>query len=441
MSIFQSTTTGYRDPLKAMTIKALQDRQKEAALASAKAAEVPQIASPWQGLAHLSDIAATGMQEGRIASAEADARGRLAEIMRGVGPEGPTQQQLADMSALDPDRSNKMYDDLQRIRQENASREDTQAEARAAAATAADVAAGVATTANERQVTEKQREEGVSAGVATTLNERQVAEKKREEEAAAAQKTVEDQAKIDAIGRETDARRAEAEKQGLKPGTPEYDAYVLRGAAPPIDPMGGRQAMKDVKDMQLEASHYDSTLDALNLAKELAPNVPTGTGNYVAITTGMKAGALGRQALKAAGYTDAQIDATMRFDQIMGAEAVQRMSATLKGQTSNYEMATFTRIMNNPDSSPQQRLDAITQMENAVKKDRSVISNSLFQYGSDPLPDYAYDRGRVVAGPAPAPSQSPAAVAGTGAPAAPDIPQGETPEQKEKRLREKYGKR
>jgi hypothetical protein len=410
MAIFQAVG-GYRDAAKSMTIKALENRLKAAQEASAQSTQMTEpISSPWQGAAYLTNILGSGITEARAQSADINARDQLAKIKSGIDwNKGPDAQQYADMSRLDPEGADKIMQDWVNYRQ------DMEKQAKQNEFSTSERVAGEGFTTSERVAGEGARE-----AAAITEDQR-----------TAAQKAADEQAKIDAIGKETEARRVEAEKQGLKPGTPEYDAYVLRDAAAPVDPMGGRAAMKDIKDMKLEAGRYDTTLDNINYAKELAPDVPTGTANYLFITNGMKGGGLGRAGLKMAGYTDKQIDATMQYDQIMGAEAVQRMSATLKGQTSNYEMQKFTQIMNNPDSSPQQRLDALQRMENAIKKDRSVISGSLFQYGDDPLPDYTYDRSRVVAPTSAAPANADAAAA---------APEGETPEAKEQRLRKKYGK-
>jgi hypothetical protein len=416
MAIFQAVG-GYRDPAKSVTIKALENRLKAAQDAAAQSTKMTEpISNPWQGAGYLMNILGSQADEARAQSADISARDQLAKIKAGIDwNKGPDAQQYADMSRLDPEGADKIMQDWVNYRQ------DMEKQAKQN-----EFQTGERVGGQEFRTGERVAGETAAEAAAVAADQR-----------AAAQKAADEQAKIDAIGKETEARKVEAEKMGLKPGTPEYDAYVLRNAAPPVDPLAGRAAMKDIKDMKLDAANYDSTLDNLNYAKELAVNAVSGSVNQAEVMTAMKAPGMGKAWLKARGYTDEQINATMQFSQIMGAETVQRMSATLKGQTSNYEMQHFTQIMNNPDSTPQQRLDAIQRMENAIKKDRSVISSSLFQYGDDPLPDYTYDRSRVVA---PTSAAAPASGDATAAPAATDgaaaaAPADETPEQKEQRLR------
>jgi len=128
MSIFQ-TGTGYRDASKALTIKALQERQKAAADAAAQATQIQTpIADPLQGFAHLSGILSSGMQESRAAQQEGAARQQLAGIMAKIDPNtGPTQAQLAEMQMLDPDFANKQYEAAMAERRAVAAREDEQA--------------------------------------------------------------------------------------------------------------------------------------------------------------------------------------------------------------------------------------------------------------------------------------------------------------------------
>jgi hypothetical protein len=107
----QQAGSSYRDPMKAMTIKALQARQAAAAAATAKSMEVPaQIASPWQGVSHLAGILGSEYSQNKVDSAESDARNRLAALKAQINPEtGATSQQLADIGQLDQEFADKEF--------------------------------------------------------------------------------------------------------------------------------------------------------------------------------------------------------------------------------------------------------------------------------------------------------------------------------------------
>lgn len=109
MSIIRQTG-GYRDPLKALSVKALEARQKAAAEAAAQATQLQEpISNPWQGASHIAGVLAGGLKEARADSAAADARDRLAQIKAGIDwTKGPTSQQIAEMSSLDPELSNQL---------------------------------------------------------------------------------------------------------------------------------------------------------------------------------------------------------------------------------------------------------------------------------------------------------------------------------------------
>src|SRR5262245_41377749 len=112
MAILQPTS-GYRDPLKAMSIKALQKRQEAAALAAAKAQEMPQqIANPWQGVAHLTGILGSEMREGQVGRALQEQQAGMNALMGQIDPAtGATQAQIAAMGAFDPEVATQLWTD------------------------------------------------------------------------------------------------------------------------------------------------------------------------------------------------------------------------------------------------------------------------------------------------------------------------------------------
>jgi hypothetical protein len=103
MAIFASTTLGSSDPAKAMSIKALEARAQALATAQAQQTPAASLPSPWQGVGQLTNTIADAVAAKRADQAAASRRQDLANIMGGVGPEGPNPQQLAGITSADPD--------------------------------------------------------------------------------------------------------------------------------------------------------------------------------------------------------------------------------------------------------------------------------------------------------------------------------------------------
>ena len=126
VNTFQANT-GYRDPQKAMTIKALEARAKAAAEATAQAIQPQTIAAPSQGWAQMVGALGANIQQGRAESAAAEGRDALAQAMAGVNMDtGPSMQDIAIIGQHDPELAQRMYEQAMKTRQENLNREDTQ---------------------------------------------------------------------------------------------------------------------------------------------------------------------------------------------------------------------------------------------------------------------------------------------------------------------------
>jgi len=130
MAIFASTTTsGYSDPLKAMSIKALEARYKDMQAQQAAAQQgmfTPEnTQTPVQGLAQVANVAVDAMRSRRADEATAAGRNELAGVIA-QGPQGPngqwSPQQQAVMSRRSPDDLTKIWqqyhDDKQNVRTE-----------------------------------------------------------------------------------------------------------------------------------------------------------------------------------------------------------------------------------------------------------------------------------------------------------------------------------
>jgi hypothetical protein len=103
MAIFASTTLGTSDPSRALSIKALEARAQALAAAQAKQETPASLPSPWQGAGYLANTFADALGARRADQAAAARRQELAGVMGGIGPEGPTPQQLAQITGADPD--------------------------------------------------------------------------------------------------------------------------------------------------------------------------------------------------------------------------------------------------------------------------------------------------------------------------------------------------
>jgi hypothetical protein len=108
MAIFASTTLGTGDPSRAMSIKALEARAQALAAAQSKQELPASVPSPWQGAGYLANTVADAVTARRADQAVAARRQDLANIMGGIGSEGPNPQQLAGVTSADPDIG-KMY--------------------------------------------------------------------------------------------------------------------------------------------------------------------------------------------------------------------------------------------------------------------------------------------------------------------------------------------
>jgi hypothetical protein len=154
------------------TLAELMARQKAAADAasSAQGMETPTI---MQGLGKLGMIGAEVFKERRAASQEGAARGDLAKMIAGLGPEGASQQQIADMGMISPEdaryyqeqalAARQRADEL-RIKQEDYKRDIAREDA-----------------VDARELGQTIAGEGRAAGRETVINTRELEEQKAEE--------------------------------------------------------------------------------------------------------------------------------------------------------------------------------------------------------------------------------------------------------------------
>lgn len=112
MPTISTTTPPQKNTVKAVQLKALEERQKAQELAMAKATQYQQIESPWQGAANMLNSFFTARKGSALQAQEDAARNELAKIRAGFGPEGPTMAQIQQVGQYDQDAADKMQADL-----------------------------------------------------------------------------------------------------------------------------------------------------------------------------------------------------------------------------------------------------------------------------------------------------------------------------------------
>lgn len=147
-------------------------------------------------------------------------------------------------------------------------------------------------------------------------------------------------------------------------------AVPIATSAPKID----STARKAIYEAQDELPNIQSSIETLNEAKALLTGVGAGGAKVPQIYTGW--GAQNRsninQGLPSALpniFTDPdRAKSTQRYNQIMTSEAIAAMAQSLKGATTNEEMARFISIMNDPSAGPEVKARTIDQMLRSAQR-------------------------------------------------------------------------
>lgn len=175
------------------------------------------------------------------------------------------------------------------------------------------------------------------------------------------------------ITAQMEARRQAAPGLGLVEGSPEWRSFVGTGKIGRELDMTAtdRKAINAAED---ELPGIDSTIDTLKRARELNRQTFTGA------TSGVR-GWLGT-ALPDGMVPDMIADpkgaaATREFGQIMSMEALKSMSQTLKGATTEWEMAKFLEIMGDPSTPPDIRERTIDRMAALAQRQRDLAQSRV----------------------------------------------------------------
>lgn len=178
--------------------------------------------------------------------------------------------------------------------------------------------------------------------------------------------------KPDNAGNDYAARQAAAAQNGLTPDSPAYQSFVLTGKMPREDaqPLTAtdKKALWSAED---EIPMLDNTLSSLERAKDL--NKKTFTG----VTAGAR-GYLGT-AVPGGGFLVDQeaAKATSEFGKLMSMEAIQSMAQSLKGATTDSELARFVEILADPATDPEIRERTIDRMSELARRVKEVKANRV----------------------------------------------------------------
>jgi hypothetical protein len=318
MAIFASTTTsGYSDPLKAYSIKALEQRQKDMlaqqAQAQASAFSPENTQTPIQGFGQLANVIGDRFQQGRTDSRLAEQKSALAQLIAGHDPENPDMQRLAKIGSLDPSTRDHLLTQVAAAREAKKQREFQ---------------------AGEHKLTREAAETTASRSderARTLQAERLKAEKEQKAE----------EARIRKAENEADPKTIAA-RVGLERDAVQAKALVS----------------------ELELAHEDIT-----------KGINTGRGSGLKTVIGQIPGVgeyLG---------DPEQAARTDRFDNTMKKVATTNMSQILKGASTDKEMATFIQVWNSPTATLDQKRQAFGRVLGAAKEDQAIGAAAVQKAG------------------------------------------------------------
>jgi len=331
MAIFASTTTSnYSDPLKAQSIKALEARYKDML---AQQAQQPGITpentqTPIQGFGHLANQFADSVRANRVDQAAAAQRDMLAKSMAGLDYGNPDPQRMAQIAVAAPD----IYKDV--------------------------AAAIEARRSQQAQFTHQDATAKEAARVA-------------QEAADAAENRIQ--------SRPTDLPVVQADR-ALKRGEIDQatrDAIVKKATSAPAS------EQKYITGMQEQSIAGQSLIASLDEALALT-NHPKG------IHAGAGAGwtqGIGENTPKflqgvtsAAGIDPETMSNTQRFNQIMGAQALDLLNQ-MKGASSDRDVQVNFKIVNDPNATIDNKRKAIEALKIKLAGLLQVHHNAITEAG------------------------------------------------------------
>jgi hypothetical protein len=321
MAIFASTTLGSSDPSRAMSIKALEARAQALATANAQQPTPQSVPSPWQGIGNVANTAADALLARHADQAAAARRQDLANIMSGVGAEGPNPQQLAGITSADPDIG-KLY-----AQQAFAARQ----------------------SAAERAQQEK------------ILQEKSALDEKY----AAAQE------------QRLQARPSDLEKTAGRPLTPEEQTAYLKKQTGP-----SAAEQKAIGEQQSQNIDLQSAVDQLHEAHGLLNQGirPGGVVGEAATGIGKALPSVGG----VLGIDPELTKRTDRFNQILAGQALGVVNS-LKGATSDKDLQFAIKTINDPATSPANKEQALRVLIAKANAHLAASNQTLQTMGGAPV--------------------------------------------------------
>jgi hypothetical protein len=421
MAIFASTTTsGYSDPLKALSIKALEQRMKDQqAQEAAQKNDAAMMATIPGGIGHVLGVVGDQMKQARTDQALVANRDALAKIRAGMDLENPTAQNIADLGRYDPEAAKEalhMWAENRRHAATIASAnrgQDVTARGQDVGANTAYrgqdiVARGQDVGANTAAATNAVTARGQDVGAATAARGQDIAVRGQDVGAATA-----------ARGQDVTARGQDMSAATTERGQDIGAATATRGQDVQVrgQDMGQDTTVRG-QDMQAaSATAHDATQERIAAAKAAATAAqqasdPKRAGEIATLGTqyaqqhqaveklekavgilnngGINTGPWARAETAAAmisggrfGTDKEMAQRTTDFNSLINEATIRTMSDTLKGQTTNFEMEKFIEVMNNPNASPEARIAGINRLLNAAKVGRDLSAEAVRKTGGN----------------------------------------------------------
>jgi len=331
MAIFASTTTsGYSDPLKAMSIKALEQRQRDLLQQQAQQPQAftpENTQTPIQGIAQVANTAVDAMRSRRADEAAASQRQALAQAMAGGDPLNPSPQLQATMAVAAPE----MYQHVL------------------------------------TQLAERRRQEALFGQQ----------DKARTEDARIAQAAADEQEKRLGLRPKSDVGNIKADVQSGKL-TPEEGAAALKKLmAPPVS------EQKFIKDLQEQSVAGQSLLASLDEAKALTEHpkgIHAGGGAGFVQGIGEMVPTRLQGISSAAGLDPETVSNTQRYNQIMGEQALELLNK-MKGASSDRDVQVNFKIVNDPAATLINKQKALGRMRDRIVTLLELHNNNIREAG------------------------------------------------------------
>ncbi len=150
---------------------------------------------------------------------------------------------------------------------------------------------------------------------------------------------------------------------GMEPSSPEGRKALFPRTDTPLSATDKKAVMSAEDDIP----RLDATIANIKRAKELNPTVYSGLGASLAGTIGTS-GIPGANKV----FDKDRADATVEWDQVMGAEAIKNMSETLKGASTDFEMKKFISIAADTSKPPKVREAAMDRFLRLAEQERDL---------------------------------------------------------------------